>query len=173
MPGGVAILLNKSLAYKVIHVSVDPGGRYIILVLEIGAVKYAFVYVLTPFSPGILYTIQEKLAPLQLTRVVWAEDFNSVLQADLDSSNSQRLSCVELGSWAQTFHLTEIWKNDPLNRFYSHYSASHKSGSCIDLAFSSRLMSSIWVVSYLPAGILDHSLMKIIVKVGGSWAVGV
>lgn len=71
---GVAILLNKSLAYKVIHVSLDPEGRYIILVLEIGAVKYAFVnvYVPPPFSLGILYAIQEKLAPLQLTRVVWA-----------------------------------------------------------------------------------------------------
>lgn len=55
---GVAILFNKSLAYKVMHVCADPGGQFI-LVLELGAVKYVFVivYIPPPFFPGILYTI--------------------------------------------------------------------------------------------------------------------
>lgn len=84
------------------------------------------------------------------------------------------MSCVELGSWAHTFDLMEIWRNKyPLDKFYSHYSASHKSGSQIDLAFSSRLMlSSIRVVSYLPAGISGHSTMEMIVKVGGGISLG-
>lgn len=63
----------------------------------------------------------------------------------------------------------EIWINKyPLDRFCSHYSASYKSGSHIDLAFSFRLvLSSIRTVSYLPAGISDHSPIEIMVQVGG------
>lgn len=111
------------------------------------------VYIPPPFSPGILFTIQAKLAPLQLARVIWAGDFNSVLQADLDSSNPHKTSSMDLGSWAQTFDLTKIRRiKFPLGRFYSHYSASHKSDSRIDLAFSSKLMSSDILVNFYSAG---------------------
>lgn len=105
---GVAILLSKSLVYKVIHVCSDPEGRFIILVLELGTMKYVFVnvYIPPPFSRGIFYTIQEKLAPLQLARVICARDFNSVLQANFNVHISQRTSSVEIQVSSGSFLLT-------------------------------------------------------------------
>lgn len=60
----------------------------------------------------------------------------------------------------------------PLDRFYSHLSVSHKSGSHIDLAFGSRLFA-IRGASYLPAGISYHSPMKITVQIGVGRSPGV
>lgn len=45
---GVAILINKSLPCKVVRVITDPGGRYIILLLEIHTVLWALVNVYLP-----------------------------------------------------------------------------------------------------------------------------
>lgn len=107
---GVAILLNKSLAYKVMHLHTDQEGRFIILLLEIRAVVYAFVniYIPPPFNQRILYKLYELLATLQFSRLYIAGDFNSTLDPSLDSSNPNRVFSPDLLQWAQAFNHRDL-----------------------------------------------------------------
>lgn len=61
MQGG-GILLNKSLSCSVEQVIIDPGGRYVILILEMYAQHWQMVneYIPPPFD-SILYT--QKISP--------------------------------------------------------------------------------------------------------------
>lgn len=69
---GVTILLSKSLPCLVEQVFLDPGGRYVILILEMYAQRWAMVNVYIPpsFDPTVLYTIFMKLAPLQVYKII-------------------------------------------------------------------------------------------------------
>lgn len=60
----VAILINKALSCRVERVIMDPGGRYIILLLELHLILWAFVnvYLPLPVDHALLFSIYEKLA---------------------------------------------------------------------------------------------------------------
>lgn len=88
----------------------DPTGRYIILLLELHSVLWAFVNICLPplVDPTLLFSISEKLASLPPTHIIFAGDFNSILDPALDSSNPQCTVSPDLTQWADTFALTEM-----------------------------------------------------------------
>lgn len=130
------------------------------------------VYIPPPFVSTILYTILTKHAPFQLHHIVLGGDFNAILDSTLDTSNLFRNDPPELATWADTFGLQEIWRwKHPGDRMYSHVSATHRSGSRIDLMFVTASVLS-HVVSYLPEGLSDHSPLELYVILGTARELG-
>lgn len=101
------------------------------------------------------------MAPLQTTHILFAGDFKSILDSNLDSYNPQCTANLDLVHWAETFALTEIcrWKHDNTKAF-SHL--SQRSCSRLDLSFSSsRVLTNISGALYLPLGTSDHSPLEL------------
>lgn len=89
-------------------------------------------------------------------------DFNSILSPNLDRPRAPKQYSAELYNWAQVTGVIEIWrwKNPEKKRVYSCYSASYKISSQIDLVFADpALLVDIVEATYLPSGLLDHSLL--------------
>lgn len=146
MRGGVTILLSKSLPCSVEQVFLDPGERYVILILEMYAQRWAMVnvYIPPPFDPTILFTIFTQLALLQVHKIIVRGDFNAILDNTKDTSNPFRSAHPGLVLWADTLGLQELWR-------WKH------PGSHIDLLFgSASTLSHVGAASYLLAGLSDH-----------------
>lgn len=107
------------------------------------------------------YILPEKLAPFQTTHILLGWDFNSILNATLDTSNPQRNVCPDLAHWGDTFALMEFWQwKHATTKTFSHLSAIHKSR--IDLAFGSlSVQANLSKASYCPAGLSDHSPLEL------------
>lgn len=125
---------------------------------------------------ALLFSIYEKLVPLPSTHILFAEDFNPILDPVLVSSNSLRAASLDLTQCADTCAVTELrrWKHAD-SKVFSHLSTVHKSGSRIDLAFgSSQVLPKISGASYLPGGLSDHSPLELCLWLGrrkdpGTW----
>lgn len=121
------------------------------------------IYLPPPFQPQLLFYLLAKLAPYAHIPLVLMGDFNSILDAALDSSNPNRLSSTELLSWASTVGLSELlgWKH-PATRCYSHLSRTHCSLARINLAFGNpSLLSLLHNTDYLAGGLSDHNPLSI------------
>lgn len=105
---GVANLINKALPYRVERVILDPGVRYIFLLLEFHSIVWAFVnvYLHQPVDHALLFSIFEKQAPLPSTHILFSGDFNSILDSILDSSSLQQKASLDLTQCVGTFALT-------------------------------------------------------------------
>lgn len=136
-------MISKTVACIVHQVITDPGGRYAIVVADICMHKMVLVnvYVPPPFQIQVLHDLLGRLAPFMHLPLIVAGDFNAILNATLDSSNSRRVASVELSAWAETAALTKLWRwKNPNTRSFSHLSKMHKSPSRIDLAFANASM---------------------------------
>ncbi|XP_077338542.1 neurofibromin isoform X4 [Lithobates pipiens] len=62
---GVSILISKAVPCTIHHVISDPGGRFLVIVADIGTCKMVLVnvYIPPPFQIHILYDLLGKLAP--------------------------------------------------------------------------------------------------------------
>lgn len=78
---GVSILLHKSLLCSIETVITDPGGRYLVVILEVYSHRLALanIYIPPPFTGNILYEVLEKLAPHAPFQLLVAGDFRNVL----------------------------------------------------------------------------------------------
>lgn len=86
---GVSILLHKSLPCSIETVITDPGGRYLVVIIEVYSRRLALVnvYISPPFTGNILYEVLEKLAPHAPFQLLVAGDFNNIINYTLDTSN--------------------------------------------------------------------------------------
>lgn len=67
----------------------DPGGRYVILVVDVyqTTVVIANIYMPPHFQSQILHDLLVKLAPYMHLSLLLAGDFNAILDGELDTSN--------------------------------------------------------------------------------------
>lgn len=134
------------------------------------------VYILRPFTSGLLYELMDKLASSAPVKILMAGDFNNILDYTLDTSNLQCAHNLELVDWAASVGLTGVWRwKHPQFKRYSHLSLEHASSSKIDLAFSSSdLLPLIMEASCLPVGLSDYSPLQVVLRLAdsrfsGSW----
>lgn len=85
--GGVSILLHKSLPCSKEVVITEPGGGYVVVLIDIHSHRLALVNV---YSSSIPYEVLEKLAPHSQFKLLVAGNFNNILDYSLDTSNSHR-----------------------------------------------------------------------------------
>lgn len=113
--------------------------------------------------------------PLQIHNIIVGGDFNTILDNTKDTNNPLGYAPPDLALWADTFDLQEIWRWKHLEDWtYSHISASHRSGSRIDLFFgSASALSQVGAVSYLPASLSDHSPLELGLTLGTSLEPGI
>lgn len=88
------------------------------------------------------------------------------MDPQLDSSNPSQAHSPDLLQWAKALEYTELWRwKHHWARAYSCFSATHKSGSPIDLTFGNiRAMAALTDISYLPSGLWDHAPLELYVK---------
>lgn len=106
-------------------------------------------------------------------------DFNATMSPELDRPTSSKNYCIDLSAWAQAMGLVEIWRwKHPSTRAYSCFSASYKTASRIDLAFSNpALLADVLEATYLPSGLSDHSPLAVVFRSptsrsAGLWRLG-
>lgn len=109
--------------------------------------------------------------PFQLHKIITRGDFNAILDHTMNTSNPLRVAHPDLTIWADTLGLQEIWRWK--DRTYSYVSATHKSGSRIDLLFgTASTLSHVGAVSYLLAGLSDHSKLELCMTLGTAGELG-
>lgn len=162
---GVSILISKTIACTIHQVISDPGGRYVVVSLEVCNQKFLLVniYLPPPFQVKLLYDLMVQLAPFLHMPMLLMGDYNAILDGVLDSSNAARAASVDLCSWAAMAGMTEIWRwKHPGTVSYSHLSATHKSSARIDLAFGNDLLlKHVFASEYLSGGVSDHNPLLI------------
>lgn len=158
---GVSILIAKKFPCIIEEVCTDPQGKFAIAVFKHWSQRYIIinVYIPPPFSPDLLYTVLEKAAPFCPGKLLVIGDFNAIISPDMDRPVPPKNHSTDLLTWAQAMGLEEIWRwRHPACRAYSCFSASHKTASRIDLAFSNpALLADVVEATYLPSGLSDHS----------------
>lgn len=156
----------------------DPGGRYVVVFIEVYSHHLALVnmYIPPPFSSAILYDVLDKLAPHSPFKLLIAGDFNNILDYTIDTSNPQRAPNHDLSHWATAAGFTELWRwKHPTDRCYSYLSQVFASSSRIDMAFANAaLLPMVSEVTYLPGSVSDHTPLSLILQLGthrpkGTW----
>ena len=86
---GVAILLNNTFDFKVSFVETDPDGNYIILKLNTIERNITLVNIYGPNrdNPDFYSKINKKIEEQNLTNIIWAGDWNLVINPNLDYHN--------------------------------------------------------------------------------------
>lgn len=82
-----------------------------------------------------------------------------VPSVELDRLHGLARDTPDLGQWADTFALTDIWRHIyPQSKVFTCHSATHKTLSRIDLAYASGpALQFVQDLSVLPRGISDHA----------------
>lgn len=138
------------------------GGLY-----SLGSKVYCCKYLRTPtiFTCGIIcYSGEDH--PFCPGKIQIMGDFNTTMTPDLDRPTPSKKHSMELSTWAQAMGLAEIWRwKHPTTRSFSCFSASHKTASHIDLAFSNlSLMADVLEASYLTSGLSDNSPLAVVFR---------
>ena len=86
---GVAILLNNTFDFKVNFLELDPLGNFIILKLDTMEKSITLINIYGPNrdNPDFYSKINRKIEELNLTNIIWAGDWNLVLNPNLDYHN--------------------------------------------------------------------------------------
>lgn len=91
---------------------------------------------------------------------------NSILDYGLDISIPNRVQNLELGHWADTAALEEVWRwKHPGERRYSYLSHVSASSSCIDLTFANpALLPQIAEAGYVAGRLYDHTPLQVLLS---------
>ena len=86
---GVAVLLNNTFDFKVSLIDFDPEGNYIILKLDTMERTITLINIYGPNrdNPDFYSQINQKIELLNLTNIIWAGDWNLVINPNLDYHN--------------------------------------------------------------------------------------
>ena len=173
---GVAILLPKSLEYKVIEIKRDPGGRYIAIKLKIEGMTYCLINGYAPTSNMLeaqmqwLESITALIEEYGDTKIIFGGDINdglTILDKFIGREKWKESSYV-LG-WKEAcreYQLVDIWRIwFPLAHKYTWKQGTTKKNlrrSRLDFwLISTGLMYSVDSVTIEPGYGSDHSLISL------------
>jgi exonuclease III len=173
---GVAILLPKSLDFKILSQTLDPDGRYIALKIEIEGTIYGLINCYAPTADKLeeqmvwLDAITGLLETLGDTNIIVGGDINDGL-TKLDKFKGMeewKESWYVLG-WkeaCQEYQMVDIWRIlNPLAHKYTWKQGTNKKNlrrSRLDFwLISSGLMYSVDNTSILPGYGSDHCLITL------------
>ena len=113
---GVAILLGRNLAGKILEVDRDMEGRFVIVKLEIEKKRILLVNVYGPNTddPEFFCTLFKKLQNFTMDHVIMGGDFNTVLDYTVDKSDMTKhrnsKAAEYINSCIETSELLDIWR---------------------------------------------------------------
>lgn len=161
MPGGVSVLVHKSLPFQLLDVKIDPGGRYVRLHAQISEVPIvvAGIYLSPPADIDVLHVLMQQVILFNVENVLFVGDFNMAPSPDLDRLHTSGSRPLGLTHWASTFHMTDVWRHfHPSDREFTCLSTTYRTLSRIDLAFAlSGLLRRVVSSEILSRGISDHA----------------
>ena len=116
---GVALLIHRELDVKVIHTIKDPEGRWILtkIVFLNMEIILGNIYAFNADQPSFFAQIIERIEMLDCPLRILGEDFNMVLNVDIDkrgSMDQKRNSREILLQYMEETSLCDIWwQNNP------------------------------------------------------------
>lgn len=138
---GVLIAIRDTVSFQLHTSSLDPEGRFIILVCTINNVAYTLVTIYVPnqrqmpFLKNTLKAIRE----IQQGHLLICGDFNLVPENEMDSSSSPKRFTSPLNSFLTSKDLYDAWRcGHAAERDYTYLSPSHNTYSRIDLFVSDK-----------------------------------
>ena len=86
---GVAVLLNNTFDFKVNVIDFDPEGNFVILKLATMERTITLINIYGPNrdNPDFYSKINQKIDELNLTNIIWAGDWNLVMNPNIDYHN--------------------------------------------------------------------------------------
>lgn len=162
---GVAILINKNLAFRPLHTVVDSQGRYVIVkgVLKGKDITFMNVYCPPGYSADFLSKVFAEFAELASEDAFVGGDFNCHLSPSLDklppSMAPPSRQARMLTSLCSDMGFSDVWRAFcPSDLKFTFFSAPHNSYSRLDYFFIPT--SKLFLVSSCTMGnivLSDHA----------------
>ena len=173
---GTSILISSHTQHEVIKEYISNEGNYIILHCKIGTDTYALGSIYGPNrdEPHFYEHIDEILASFDCDHIVLGGDFNFIMDADSDSFGYLHENNVNARktfmSLCDKHNIIDIWRyQNPTQKHYTWFSASHDKGSRLDMFFvSGHLSNRCNNLQINPGYRTDHSILMMILQHGES-----
>lgn len=162
------IALRDTLDFQQLEVSIDPEGRFIILVCSINKQIFTLINVYAPNVHQIrfLRKVFRTAKPLKQGRLIVGGDFNLVPDLSLDSTSAAKRRRSPLQHLIATCDLYDVWRcHHGSEKDYTYYSPRFHSYSRIDLILTDK-----WVLQTVTASVIhaatwsDHSPISISIE---------
>ena len=166
---GVAIMFNRNLNYKLLKVSTDPNGRFVIIDVEINQKILTLVNVYAPNkdSPEFFTDIFKFQQEHENSEIVMGGDFNMIMNPTIDCSNPDRKnnnnSKQILLEYCEQMMLVDIFRLvNPESRKYS-WSKTRPSytGSRIDFFMINYGITANAKADIQVAPLTDHDMITL------------
>lgn len=138
---GVATLISNSVNFELIRERCDKEGRYIIVVGRIDniLVTFANIYIPPESDKKLLKFVFDVINSESEGILICGGDWNTVLNRHMDTTSTNKKKhhrSKDLNLLIRESGLLDIWRTlHPLDKDFTHYSASHQVHSRIDLLF--------------------------------------
>ena len=168
---GVCVLFKKNCDFTLRRKTVDPGGRYIIIEINVDDTILCITNVYAPNSdtPEFFNTIFNELKDFGENRIIMG-DFNLTLSAQLDRLNTycnNNRSKEVLINIMETLNLQDIWRvRNGDNKQYTWFKMSRhneQKGSRIDFALTDKGLD-VENVTFFPVAFTDHRAVFLAIK---------
>lgn len=160
---GVLLLFDRQLDFVMNRVETDSDGRYIIMEISLNESTFVLANIYAPNedTPNFFTDVAEIIDSFENRNIIWAGDFNLVLNTVLDryqSSHNNNRSLQILNTYIDSFELCDIWReHNPDLRTYT-WCRSRQQLSRIDyFLISSSLAPRVLNTKILSSPFSDHS----------------
>lgn len=163
---GVSILIHRRVHFKLVSVTLDKEGRFVLLNCIIFQQPFLIVgiYIPPPYSSSVVQEVLANLASHPCTPCIWLGDFNCPWDKSLDRFNAITTPRINpspssLHTLLAEFNITDAWRSRyPSLIQFSCSTPQHGALSRIDLMLvSTTLLPAIDSTEYLPRVASDHS----------------
>lgn len=138
---GVLIAIRNTVSFQLQSCTLDPEGRFIILVCTIDNVVYTIVTLYAPNRRQMqfLKTTLKKMRTVQQGQVLICGDFNLVPDNNMDSSSGPKRYTSPLTLFLTDNDFYDVWRYcHATERDHTYLSPRHNTYSCIDLFLSDK-----------------------------------
>lgn len=135
---GIITLLPNSVNFELIKEKIDREGRYVIVKGRIESVLVSLINVYAPpeSDKTFLKSVFNQIESVSEGIVICAGDWNIILNYNMDTTSIRRHKynlSKSLNMLIKESSLFDVWRDlHPLERDFTHYSATHKVHSRID-----------------------------------------
>ena len=173
---GVAILINPKKRFEIKKVSTDSDGRIIIITTEINERMITIINVYAPNvdNPEFFTSVIKMLTKHETSSVIFAGDFNLVLDEDKDSfnrKNNNKKALAVLNAFTEEFMFCDVWRDRNPDKFMFtwHRKKPNETAARLDYIMTNYgLTSEIEECKILPRFRSDHSIVKMCINVNSN-----
>lgn len=165
---GVMIAIRRGVIYDIKQIYKDIDGRAIVMEIKIENNWYVFANIYAPNEddPAFYINVANMIDACENRNVIWAGDFNLVLDILKDRYNSNynnHKAASTLSAYMHETDLVDVWRAlNPQKATYTFFRRQPLAMSRIDFfLISSSLMPSVVEAQIVATPITDHSLVTL------------